>query len=170
VLTTIARNKVKLNIFIMPIFSFTVLQKYGFLAIRYAFFGRMPKPITSPQPKPQTAQPIESTSFEAFQFQPSESKDSSLLWSKTVIDSSKELSQNDNKEKPFLLSENDNNELQRRNLDIEKGAIVKPYWAKEISRFNAAKTINTKGLSESVISKYYAAFNTIHYSQSIENQ
>lgn len=154
----------------MSAFSLNVLQKYAFIAIRYAFFGRMPKPITSPQPKPQTAQPIESTSFEAFQFQPSESKDSSLLWSKTVIDSSDGLTKNDDKLRSELLTENDNNELQKRSLDCEKAALIKPFWAKEVSRFHASKTLNTKGLGESTISRYYAAFNAVHYGQSIDNQ
>jgi hypothetical protein len=163
-------TNLKLNIFIMPIFSFTVLQKYGFLAIRYAFFGAMPKPITSPMPSPKAQNVANSEPFEAFQFQPSESKDSSLLWSKTVIDSSDGLTKNDDKLRSELLTENDNNELQKRSLDCEKAALIKPFWAKEVSRFHASKTLNTKGLGESTISRYYAAFNAVHYEQSIDNQ
>jgi hypothetical protein len=150
-----------------------VLQKYGFLAIRYAFFGKMPKPITSPSPKPIMAQPIESIPFEGLQFQPNESKDGALTWKKTVIQNPNELVNLDNKERLTLLTKNDNNELIKRGLDTEKAVLIKPFWAKETSRFNASQLINTKGYSESVISKYYAAFNAIHYSQpsqSIENQ
>ncbi len=167
-------KQIKLNIFIMSIFSLNVLQKYTFLTIRYVFFGKMPKPITSPTPKPQSAaQPVENVPFEAMQFQPNESKDGALTWKKTVIPNQNELTNIDNKERLTLLTNCDNNELVKRNLDTNKAVLIKPFWAKEVSRFHASKQINTKGFSESVISQYYAAFNAIHYaqpSQSIENQ
>ena len=56
------------------------------------------------------------------------------------------------------ITENDRQELTNRDLKIDIALIVKPYWVKRIGRKDAAGAIQQKGIYQSLIGQYYAAF------------
>jgi hypothetical protein len=150
--------------------------------IQWCFFGEMPKKIPLPQPKPQVHTSDASTK-EHWQYVEKESHESCMTWQsdnhkskprpsatvetpQPIIEKSNELE----RIKQPTLTKKDELELTKRGLDIGKAITIKPYWFNEISRFNAANAINIKGFSESIIAKYYASFNAVQDTQSIENQ
>lgn len=56
------------------------------------------------------------------------------------------------------ITDNDRQELADRNLETDKALIIKPYWVKKVGRQDAAKMIGQKGIYQSLIGQYYAAF------------
>ncbi|MEN9612914.1 MAG: hypothetical protein RLZZ628_3728 [Bacteroidota bacterium] len=153
-----------------------------FLFLQWCFFGKIPKKIICPQPKPK-AKTTDELQKERWQFQPQESSESSLSWKSSDHVTKPHPSECINNEdesidkscqhhpvKHSVLTSDDEKELIKRGLDIGKAITIKPYWFSDISRFNAAQTIGIKGFSESIIGKYYAAFNAVHDAQYIENQ
>jgi hypothetical protein len=142
-----------------------------FRFLKWCFFGEVPKKIPCPQPKPV----IITEPKEHWQFVKSESHESCMTWqssdfvSKTRPSAPTVPVQTPNQKAP-TLTEDDEQELLKRGLEVGKAITIKPYWFNEISRFNAATTINIKGFSESIVGKYYAAFNAVQDAQYIENQ
>jgi hypothetical protein len=152
--------------------NLNVLQKYAFFALKWFFFGFSPKPIPLPKSKPRPQNDESEGSENCFQFVPNESKNGALTWQKSdFVPKTKPAPQMDNtsdavtkepQREPFL-NENDESEIQKRGLDIQKAITIKVYWFDNINRFLAANQINKRGFSESVISRYYAAFNAPFY-------
>ena len=63
------------------------------------------------------------------------------------------------KQRVGAITDKDRQQLADRNLGTDIALIVKPYWLKRVGRKEAARMIDQKGIYQSLIGLYYAAFN-----------